>query len=192
MTASTVELNSQNYLTDVGAYTYALSPYGTFDQGGNAYEWIETAVTGSTRGARGGSWAIAHCCVSGGLHASDRNERQPDAVEIDRVGFRVATVPFQSTGLPGDYNEDGAVDAADYIVWRKGLGTTYTQPDYDVWRAHFGQSAGSGAGTAIDSPYAVVPEPNALLLSLLGVAGLLMVRRYARNSFSEMRRDFSG
>jgi uncharacterized delta-60 repeat protein len=58
--------------------------------------------------------------------------------------------------LLGDYNLDGAVDAADYIVWRKTLGTTgvpaysgadgdgdgtIDQDDLNVWRAHFGQSA---------------------------------------------------
>ena len=46
---------------------------------------------------------------------------------------------------PGDYNLNGAVDAADYTVWRDGLGTTYTQADYDVWRANFGQTIGSRA-----------------------------------------------
>jgi hypothetical protein len=46
--------------------------------------------------------------------------------------------------LLGDYNHNGFVDATDYVVWRKGLGTTYIQNDYDVWRAHFGQTAGSG------------------------------------------------
>src|ERR1700742_3841341 len=33
--------------------------------------------------------------------------------------------------LPGDFNDDGHVDAADYLVWRGGLGTTFTQSDYD-------------------------------------------------------------
>jgi len=33
-----------NYLTDVGAYTSAPSPYGTFDQGGNLWEWNEGIV----------------------------------------------------------------------------------------------------------------------------------------------------
>ena len=50
--------------------------------------------------------------------------------------------------LAGDFNEDGVVDAADYVVWRKGLGTTYTQKDYDTWRAHFGQTAGIGSDQA--------------------------------------------
>ena len=40
-----------------------------------------------------------------------------------------------SLGLAGDYNQNGSVDAADYIVWRNGLGTTYTQEHYTIWRA---------------------------------------------------------
>lgn len=41
--------------THVGAYTGSASPYGTFDQGGNVYEWNEQIV-GSSRGRRGGGW----------------------------------------------------------------------------------------------------------------------------------------
>ena len=51
--------------------------------------------------------------------------------------------------LPADFNTDGSVDAADYVVWRKGLGTTYTQNDYDNWRTHFGQTAGSSRGATL-------------------------------------------
>ena len=65
------------------------------------------------------------------------------------------SVMLQAIGLAGDYNSNGVVDAADYVVWRKGLGTTYTQADYDVWRAHFGQTAGSGA-----VPQRMPPFPN--------------------------------
>jgi hypothetical protein len=63
--------------------------------------------------------------------------------------------------LFGDFNGDGRVDATDYVMWRKGLGTTYTQSDYDVWRTHFGQSAGSGSGAITN---AAVPEPATLVL----------------------------
>jgi hypothetical protein len=66
--------------------------------------------------------------------------------------------------LPGDYNNNGIVDAADYVVWRKGLGTMYTQSDYEVWRAHFGQAAGSGAGAIANT---AVPEPTTLGLLML-------------------------
>jgi hypothetical protein len=65
----------------------------------------------------------------------------------------ILTLPFQiwdmalriTTAVPGDFNSDGTVDAADYVVWRIGLGTTYTQSDYDLWRVNFGQTSGSGA-----------------------------------------------
>jgi hypothetical protein len=39
------------------------------------------------------------------------------------------------TPAPGDFNHDGTVDAADYVVWRKGLGTIYSQDDYEVFDA---------------------------------------------------------
>ena len=48
--------------------------------------------------------------------------------------------------IPGDFNGDGAVDAADYVVWRKGLGPIYPQLAYNVWRARFGEIFGNGTG----------------------------------------------
>ncbi|TWT36454.1 hypothetical protein KOR34_13600 [Posidoniimonas corsicana] len=65
--------------------------------------------------------------------------------------------------LPGDFNSDGSVDAADYTVWRDGLGVTYQQSDYDVWRSNYGQTAASGLAAAAQA----APEP--------GVSGLLAV-----------------
>jgi hypothetical protein len=66
---------------------------------------------------------------------------------------------------PGDFNRDGIVDAADYVVWRNGLGATYTQADYDAWWTHFGQTAGSGAagyplGASAEPLSATIPEPS--------------------------------
>ena len=76
--------------------------------------------------------------------------------------------------LPGDYNGNGIVDAADYTVWRNGLGTTYTLADYDVWKAHFGMSAGIGSGSGAALPSAAllsptVPEPASAWLTLMGI-----------------------
>jgi len=84
--------------------------------------------------------------------------------------------------LPGDYNLDGTVDAADYTVWRKGLGTTYTQDDYDDWQANFGATVGSGAG-ARGSDHAVspiVPEPATVLLLVFGAAVMCFPARQFR------------
>jgi hypothetical protein len=66
------------------------------------------------------------------------------------------------------------VNAADYMVWRKGLGTIYGQSDFEVWRTHFGQSATGGTGISISI---VVPEPAALLLTLAASLSLATLRR---------------
>ncbi|MGE0538503.1 MAG: formylglycine-generating enzyme family protein [Pirellulales bacterium] len=90
--------NSANYsgaagdLTDVGAYVDSDSPYGTFDQGGNVWEWNESLVSGSSRGRRGGSFSYDASVLSASV---------PDSVgptyEALNVGFRVATVPEPSS-----------------------------------------------------------------------------------------------
>ncbi|HVT28407.1 MAG TPA: PEP-CTERM sorting domain-containing protein, partial [Lacipirellulaceae bacterium] len=69
---------------------------------------------------------------------------------------------------------------ADYIVFRKGLGTTYTQDDYNAWRAHFGQTyaTGAGAGATIQS----VPEPTVVVL--LAVGGMILLARSGRSDRS--------
>jgi len=82
----------------------------------------------------------------------------------------------------GDFNQDGIVDAADYTAWRDGLGSKYTQADYNVWRAHFGQTVGSGARIGLSSKVAV-PEPATLVLMLLAC-----VRRLLDPPFPSRRR----
>lgn len=63
-------------------------------------------------------------------------------------------------GLTGDYNNDGSVDAADYVLWRKNQGKNATLPndstpgnvgqdDFLTWRNHFGQSAGQGSSSSL-------------------------------------------
>lgn len=47
---------------------------------------------------------------------------------------------------PGDFSGNGVVDAADYTVWRNGLGTTYGQADYDVWADNYGANGSNGYG----------------------------------------------
>ncbi|MEN1679243.1 MAG: SUMF1/EgtB/PvdO family nonheme iron enzyme [Planctomycetota bacterium] len=88
---------STNPFTDVGAYTAAVSPYGTFDQSGNVGEWneavIESAVFNATfRGLRGGAWGDDPI----GLRAGGRFSLLPSS-EGRGVGFRIATVPEPST-----------------------------------------------------------------------------------------------
>jgi hypothetical protein len=71
----------------------------------------------------------------------------------------------------GDFNADGTIDAADYVVWRK---TDGTQTGYDTWRAHFGEAAGSGSGAGANSS---VPEPSTLVTLVPAAAGVCSRRR---------------
>jgi hypothetical protein len=54
--------------------------------------------------------------------------------------------------LAGDFNGDGSVDTADYVVWRKNSGGAYTQTDYNLWSFHFGQTAGGATLPSAASP----------------------------------------
>jgi hypothetical protein len=76
-------------------------------------------------------------------------------------------------GLSGDFNGDGLVDAADYVLVRRGLTDgTMTTADYDHWRANFGATASETATASRGA----VPEPTSTSLILL-VVGLAAVWR---------------
>ncbi|TWT88207.1 Lysyl oxidase [Pseudobythopirellula maris] len=120
-------------------------------------------------------------------------------VTVDPLGYALETdetnntnrilvdlVLPQPTPLPGDYNGNGAVDAADFTVWRDALGTTGLTPfagadgdgsgvidqaDYGVWASHFGEQPPPPAHTA--------PEPAATTAALLALAALALRRATA-------------
>jgi hypothetical protein len=87
--------------------------------------------------------------------------------------------------LPGDFNGDAAVDAADYIVWRNGLGTTYTPDDYNTWRENFGQQAGGSILAQLNALSANIPEPGAIALVLIGAALVVSARKKPRSRTSK-------
>lgn len=105
-------IGSPYYRTEVGEFENSDSPYGTFDQGGNVWEWNE-AIIGSSRGRRGGSFYYSG--GAGSLHASVRSYSDP-ASWGDYLGFRVVEVPEPVTMLTL------ALGGARMFVRRKGLG----------------------------------------------------------------------
>ncbi|TWT48477.1 hypothetical protein Pla111_02450 [Botrimarina hoheduenensis] len=64
--------------------------------------------------------------------------------------------------LQGDFNLDGVVNAADYTVWRDGLGTKFTPSDYTLWADNYGITSGPASGT--------IPEPAAGILWLVALS----------------------
>jgi formylglycine-generating enzyme required for sulfatase activity len=80
-------MNTQNYLTNVGAYTLADSPYGTFDQAGNVAEWTEAVIDMTERSLRGGSWFRG----TGDLVATYQGSELPHT-GFYSWGFRVASI----------------------------------------------------------------------------------------------------
>jgi ABC-type bacteriocin/lantibiotic exporter with double-glycine peptidase domain len=84
--------NSANFnsvvdaLTPVGAYTGSAGFYGTFDQGGNVWEWNDAVISVDFRGLRGGSWFLAELILS----SSFRDYGRP-SFENNFIGFRVAS-----------------------------------------------------------------------------------------------------
>jgi hypothetical protein len=98
--------------------------------------------------------------------------------------------------LPGDYNNDGFINAADYTAWRNHLGEPdesgihfggdgggVTHSDYTWWKEHYG-NPGSGGATGLSSagPSTDVPEPASLVLAALGVFGPFFRVRRANHS----------
>jgi hypothetical protein len=98
----------------------------------------------------------------------------------------------EPAAVAGDYNGNGSVDAADYVVWRDRLGQAFqltnevagvtpgmvTQEDYSAWRARFGNAAGAAAGLN-----SAIPEPSGWVLVMVAVSAisgnLLHARRWS-------------
>jgi autotransporter-associated beta strand protein len=133
-----------------------------------------------------GQYTIAQFGSGSGMFAL--NAPAGFSVSYATAGQIILTAPDISGGVPGDYNENGIVDAADFTIWRDRLGQTFSlanensgamtpgvvdQEDYAFWKSQFGNS-GSGSGSL---GTAAVPEPTSLALSLLAAVAVLGVYR---------------
>jgi hypothetical protein len=94
----------------------------------------------------------------------------------EATSISIVAANVEVAGLPGDFNSDDIVDAADYVVWRKNEtdnsplpndnGLTTQAERFDLWRNNFGAQGGGGAVAGS------VPEPSTLALLGFGMISL--------------------
>jgi hypothetical protein len=139
---------------------------------------VAGAYSGLTIG--GGGVITGGLSIGGGLGAGSTLKLVGNDIIVSAV--------ITTTGLPGDYNDDGVVDAVDYTVWRNNLGDPteadindngdgqngVDPADYGWWKQHYGDIApGAGGGGLAGNS---VPEPTSATLILLAGACLGAVR----------------
>ncbi len=140
-------------LATANTYDLAILPIG----GGNPlFSLTGAALTGTTNVGIG---RLRFSTYGAGSSANGTKE----------LFFRRLLV--SSDALSGDYNEDGTVDAADYVVWREH---DRSQAGYSVWRNNFGRTA---SATSLSD--ATVPEPTSWILLLGAALGSRIGRRIA-------------
>lgn len=146
---------------------------GTVTLGGS----LDIATLGGFLPTNGDSWQIISAASITGQFSSITS-----GYSVQKQGSNLVLY-FGSPALAGDYNGDGIVDSADYVVWRKSLSTGATllnetaspgvvdQADYDAWRSNFGATSASGSAVELKS----VPEPGAAAIGVCGIGLLLGV-----------------
>jgi hypothetical protein len=100
------------------------------------------------------------------------------SLELDTAGsgcFSPDALLSVTSLLFGDFNGDGVVDMADYVVFRNGLGTRYTQSDYNQWRNNFGRTS---TPTLAANAAATIPEAASASLVMIAASACWIFRRW--------------
>lgn len=187
---STVFIDNNGTIVDAGESPLADSQFEF--RSSDAVIVIDTFESNmELRAALGGldslkqSFTIAHVVLADGISGEWQiSVVQKEGDGVNRQYHEAGVFGPEGGQVPGDYNGNGAVDAADYALWRDTLGHSggglaadgngnqqVEAGDYDLWRSRFGQAAGGGAvGVA-------VPEPATYGLLLIAAAANRWRRR---------------
>jgi len=163
---------------------------------------LDVTLTGGFAPNSSNSFTIITATGGGGVSGTGfTHQNLPDLPGGLYFGLSqgVGSVTLSVEGVLGDYNKNGVVDAADYVVWREMFGQMGSglaadgsrdgkidKDDYDAWRAAFGQVApGSAAGNGVSS-FVSVPEPTAFSLLLSAGVSLLIISRQKQSPTDEV------
>jgi hypothetical protein len=151
----------------------------TWDEAGGSSDALlaESFLLGSTTLAANDSIALGNGYKVGGTPDLTFQYRELGSGSIITGTITYAAAP----GVPGDYNNNGTVDSADYVLWRDHSGAAFqlqnevasttpgqvTTDDYNAWRARFGNTSGSGSSLGGS---AEAPEPGCIALLVIGLA----------------------
>jgi hypothetical protein len=106
-----------------------------------------------------------------GLGIMNPTVQAGELLTISDIDVRAFDVLGYDLHIPGDFNANGTVTGADYVLWRK---MNDSPAGYQLWRNNFGQPD-SGAGASQD---AAVPEPATLLLLVFAATHCGFTRRH--------------
>jgi autotransporter-associated beta strand protein len=120
-------------------------------------------------GSGAGPWVIA-------TYAGTRNGTFDNVTSGYLVDYTTpGQIVLSTIALPGDFSDDGVVDATDYAVWRKTPEAYSGAAGYKAWQTNFGKTAaGSGSSAA------AVPEPVGMMLLCLAAPALSCGRHMFR------------
>jgi hypothetical protein len=154
---------------------------------------------GSDSGVIGESFLTGNSSLANNTEISIGTAFNPSGTRdlVFRYGQLTSTVQ-----VPGDYNTNGAIDAADYVLWRENLNQNVTLPnddstpgmvtqaDYDVWRANFGRSGGPAGPSTLTTGFiryvaggaglgsaSAVPEPATVFFVGMGLGAFVLGAR---------------
>jgi hypothetical protein len=152
----------------------------------------ENRVAGITQLVTGITWPPGQQLLLRWTELNDGNGND-NGHAVDNFSFFAEV----AASLPGDFNGDGTVDAADYVVWRKnegttnmllndnGIGGTIGQAHHALWRTHFGQTAGTGARASAN---VTAPEPATCFMLLWALLGAWMLSSESPRAVQESLR----
>ncbi|TWT92902.1 hypothetical protein Pla108_40420 [Botrimarina colliarenosi] len=158
-----------NSLSDQGVDSIGPNPGESWDEATNAISvnrLVEEFLLGDTTLAPGHAVSLGNA-YTGGV-SSDLEFQVGFVADGALTGAKV--VYTTATGLPGDFNGNGSVDAADYTIWRDNQGSESNlaadasgngrvdQADYNIWAANYGNTM---------PPSVAIPEPAALAVAAL-------------------------